>query len=99
MKIRTDFVTNSSSSSFIITNKTDKRLTSEEVTLKLLEKIINDSKGRFTIEPGKSIDIVCGDNNEDGPFENFIHNEAGCLWCKDYFTSDEVEVILDESYH
>ena len=99
MKIRKDFVTNSSAASFVITNKTNEYLTSEEVVLKLLEKIIEDARDRFTLGPGESITIVCGDASSDGAFENFIHNEIGDWYYKNYFKSDGIDVKMVESYH
>lgn len=99
MKFRSSFVTNSSSSSFIITNKSNEVLSSEEIAKKLFEKIIEDSKDKFNeLEPGESVEIVCGDHlYDDGPFEYFIHNVLD--WYKEVFHTDDVTIEFSESYH
>jgi hypothetical protein len=92
-------VTNSSSSSFIISNNTDKSMTSEEIARKLFEKIIEDSKDRFVLKPGESIKIKCGDHVDDGAFENFIHCEFGS-WGDSYlYDCNEISINFGESYH
>ena len=95
MKLRHDFVTNSSSSSFIISNNSNEFMTSEDVARKLFEKIIEDAKDRFELEPGESIEYECGDSYYDGAFEKFIHN----VYNKYDFDCDDIDIKLYESHH
>jgi len=99
MKVRYSYVTNSSSSSFIIANNTNEHLTSKEIIMKLFEKILKDAEGRFELAPGEHIEYICGDHAEDGAFENFIHQEFATFGDWFLYNTDDVDIIFKESYH
>lgn len=99
MKVRRDFVTNSSSSSFVISNNSNETLTSEDVARKLFERIIEDAKDRFVLKPGESMEIECRDHGSDGAFENFIHSEFGGWGDSCLYENDDVSISFGESHH
>ena len=97
MKIRKGFVTNSSSSSFIITNTSNKDISPEEMVMSFFEKILEDARNNYgwiSIAPKCSIRLECTDHNDESESEAFIHN----LNCSS-LTSDKVVVTLEESHH
>lgn len=94
-----DFVTNSSSSSFLITNNSDETMTSKDIAMALLSKIIEDADGRFILAPGESIRYECGDHEDDGAFENFIHSGFSGWGCSERYGNGDVSVDFLESNH
>lgn len=99
MKTRNGFVTNSSSSSFLITNKTDKPMTAKDVAMSLVARMLKDAeKQDFELAPHGKISLECGDHPEDGAFENFIHYLYGGWSCLD-IGDGEIDVYLYESHH
>ena len=99
MKARRDFVTNSSSSSFVICNNTNETLTSEDIVRKLFERILEDAKDRFILEPGESLVYECSDHLSDGEFEVFIHNTFGGWGSSSAYNTDDISIEFEESHH
>lgn len=64
-----------------------------------LKKIIDDAKDRFVLEPGKTMEIECGDHGSDGVFENFIHSELGGCGNNYLYENDDVSISFAESHH
>jgi len=88
MKIRQGFVSNSSSSSFIIAGiKLDGKLTSEELARKY---ITEEAIEEFI---GDDIDKFEGENKDDGWWDDLWHE---CAWNGD-FIKDDMDFIQDES--
>lgn len=111
MKVRKDFVTNSSSSSFILHNNTDKDLNCREFVMELMKQILDDAEAEnITIPAHGSTKIECSDHLDDGAFEYFIHNVVGNDWASNgcfeyrsdgvnYFEDCPVSVKFNESHH
>lgn len=101
MKSRCGFVTNSSSSSFIIRNTSDKEMTPKEIAMSLFERIIEDADNAipYPLSPGQEIEIECEDHYENY-FETFIHNECGGIFSDwNYNVLGDIEIEFVESHH
>lgn len=99
MKYRQGFVTNSSSSSFLITNKTNETLTMKDIIMSYFEDILKDCDENFeywSLEPGEQISMECTDHRDESEVEAFIHR-VGSFYSSLY--SNKVSISELENHH
>lgn len=103
MKIRLDFVTNSSSSSFIITNNSNETIDKYDFARMLFEKLYKDVENFCmpTLAPGESCEVECTDHPDENALETYIHNNFDSDWWQPgkYFMSDKIKIEYHESHH
>lgn len=91
-----NYYSESKTHKYIITNKTDRNMTSEEFAQNLFMRIFRDAKDRFILTPGKSIQIECNDDWEN-LFEAYLINNFDNAWGRgDSYISDDIGVRLLE---
>lgn len=98
MKKRYGFVTNSSSSSYILTNKTNKTLTGEKIALEL-EDEFNDFKKEYDyiseLQKFKFQDFVSSGKERNLSIKP---QEAIVIECGDHFDDGLFEMLIHASY-
>lgn len=87
----TDYYSESTKYKFIITNKTDRNMTSEEFAKELFWKVFRDAKDKFILTPGKSIQIECSDDWEN-LFDTYIAKNFDDWGSGETFISDAISI-------